>query len=272
MRVGLLLSTLVGASALQGAPPIRRPVAPARSAVRSASGLSMAEASGVMVEDPCVDCDVTDLMQGGALARTPPFKKIMAANRAEIAVRISRAATELNVASVAIYGFEDRYSQHRWGADQSFMLHKEEAASPISAYLDIDQIIAIAKDNGVDAIHPGYGFLSESPEFAQVGLQRAMPRARRDANTRRARRGGKASAVPRPRRCPRPSPPAPGAAAAGRRPPLPPLLPPPPRGQPPSPERSRAPGGSGGKGARPAAADEKDPRSRRTSVLRESSS
>jgi pyruvate carboxylase len=97
-----------------------------------------------------------------------PFKNIMAANRAEIAVRIMRAATELNTGTVGIFVKEDRYSQHRWGADRSFMLEKEEGATPISAYLDIPQIIQIAKDADVDAIHPGYGFLSESPEFAQA--------------------------------------------------------------------------------------------------------
>jgi pyruvate carboxylase len=97
-----------------------------------------------------------------------PFKKVMAANRSEIAVRIMRASTELNMATVAIYGFEDRYSQHRWGADQSFMLEKEESATPISAYLDIPQIIKIAKEAGVEAIHPGYGFLSENPDFAEA--------------------------------------------------------------------------------------------------------
>jgi pyruvate carboxylase len=96
------------------------------------------------------------------------FKNIMAANRAEIAVRIMRAATEMNAGTVGIYVNEDRYSQHRWGADRSFMLEKEDDATPISAYLDIAQIISIAKDADVDAIHPGYGFLSESPEFAQA--------------------------------------------------------------------------------------------------------
>jgi hypothetical protein len=98
----------------------------------------------------------------------PPFANIMAANRAEIAVRIMRAATELNCGTVGIYAHEDRYSQHRWGADQSFVLEKDDLATPISAYLDIAQIIKIAKEHGVDAIHPGYGFLSESPEFAQA--------------------------------------------------------------------------------------------------------
>jgi len=98
----------------------------------------------------------------------PPFTNIMAANRAEIAVRIMRAATELNAGTVAIYGHEDRYSQHRWGADRSYLLEKKEGASPISAYLDIDQIIKVAKEAHVDCIHPGYGFLSEAPQFAQA--------------------------------------------------------------------------------------------------------
>jgi pyruvate carboxylase len=98
----------------------------------------------------------------------PPFANIMAANRAEIAVRIMRAATEMNAGTVGIYVSEDKYSQHRWGADRSFLLEKEEGATPISAYLDIPQIIKIAHENNVDAIHPGYGFLSESPEFAQA--------------------------------------------------------------------------------------------------------
>lgn len=99
----------------------------------------------------------------------PPFKTIMAANRGEIAVRIMRAATEMNMGTVAIYCHEDRKCQHRWGADKSFRLEKQTPDStPISTYLDINQIIDIAKNSGVEAIHPGYGFLSESPEFAQA--------------------------------------------------------------------------------------------------------
>ena len=87
--------------------------------------------------------------------KEPPFRTIMACNRAEIAVRILRASTELNAATVAIYTHEDRYSQHRWPADRSYLLTKPEGASPISAYLDIPQIIQIAKQANVDAIHPG---------------------------------------------------------------------------------------------------------------------
>jgi hypothetical protein len=94
----------------------------------------------------------------------PIFANVMAANRAEIAVRIMRAATELNAGTVAIYTHEDRYSQHRWGADRSFMLEKEPQATPISAYLDIPQIIQIAKDANVDAIHPGKNSLALTQE------------------------------------------------------------------------------------------------------------
>jgi hypothetical protein len=82
----------------------------------------------------------------------PPFNNILAANRAEIAVRIMRAATELNVGTTAIYVDEDKFSQHRWGADKSFPLR--HSGAPISAYLDIDQIIKVAKKANVDAIHP----------------------------------------------------------------------------------------------------------------------
>lgn len=117
---------------------------------------------------------VTSVAEDGAMKKRKishrlPFKNIMAANRAEIAVRIMRAATELNAGTVAIYCQEDRFSQHRWGADRSYLLTpKSSTSTPISTYLDIPQIIQIAKDTNVDAIHPGYGFLSESPEFASA--------------------------------------------------------------------------------------------------------
>lgn len=114
------------------------------------------------------DAVETDIDTTPRAASSIPFTNIMAANRAEIAVRIMRAATELNAGTVGIFVNEDRYSQHRWGADRSFLLEKEEEATPISAYLDIPQIIKIAQEADVDAIHPGYGFLSESPEFAQA--------------------------------------------------------------------------------------------------------
>lgn len=90
----------------------------------------------------------------------------MAANRGEIAIRIDRAATELNMKTAAIYAYEDRASAHRWDSDESFLL--PASGTPVQAYLNIDNIVKIAKDNNVDAIHPGYGFLSESAEFAKA--------------------------------------------------------------------------------------------------------
>ena len=111
----------------------------------------------------------SDVSSSSSSVMQPPFKNVMACNRAEIAVRIMRAATELNCGTVAIYGYEDRFSQHRWGADRSYQLQtKSDESTPISAYLDIAQIIRIAKEANVDAIHPGYGFLSESPQFCQA--------------------------------------------------------------------------------------------------------
>jgi len=145
----------------------RMPLAAVPLRQRIISSLSQVHSSVAASTDPCTDCDVNDLLESPRRSPTP-FKRIMAANRAEIAVRIMRAATELNLPTVAIYGYEDRYSQHRWGADQSFMLEKTDAMSPVQAYLDIEQIIDVAKKSGADAIHPGYGFLSESPEFAQA--------------------------------------------------------------------------------------------------------
>lgn len=100
-----------------------------------------------------------------------PFRNILAANRAEIAVRIMRAATELNLGTVGLYVYEDRFSQHRWVADRSFAVDTSStitSRTPIQGYLDMDEMIRIAKMANVDAIHPGYGFLSESPVFAQM--------------------------------------------------------------------------------------------------------
>jgi len=96
---------------------------------------------------------------------TSKIKKIMAANRGEIAIRICRAAYELGLRTVSIFSHEDRLSLHRYRADESYLVG--EGKAPIAAYLDIDSIIQIALANHVDAIHPGYGFLAESSEFAQ---------------------------------------------------------------------------------------------------------
>ena len=90
----------------------------------------------------------------------------MAANRSEIAIRIFRAATDLGLTTVAIYAQEDRFSIHRFKADEAYQVGAGKG--PVAAYLDIEGIVAIAKEAGVQAIHPGYGFLSENPQFAKA--------------------------------------------------------------------------------------------------------
>ncbi|WP_205510637.1 pyruvate carboxylase [Longitalea arenae] len=93
------------------------------------------------------------------------FKKILVANRGEIAIRVLRAATELNIKTIAVYTFEDRYSLHRYKADEAYQIGKND--DPLKPYLDIEEIIRVAKHEKADAIHPGYGFLSENARFAQ---------------------------------------------------------------------------------------------------------
>ncbi len=90
----------------------------------------------------------------------------MAANRSEIAVRIFRAGTELGLRTVAVYAQEDRFCIHRFKADESYLVG--QGKGPVAAYLDIEGIVSVARQKGVDAIHPGYGFLSENPEFARA--------------------------------------------------------------------------------------------------------
>ncbi|NJW51836.1 pyruvate carboxylase [Salinimicrobium oceani] len=93
------------------------------------------------------------------------IKKVLVANRGEIAIRIFRACTEIGIRTVGIYTFEDRYSLHRYKADESYQIGDEK--EPLKPYLNISAIIRVAKQNNVDAIHPGYGFLSENAEFAR---------------------------------------------------------------------------------------------------------
>ncbi|MSR56393.1 MAG: pyruvate carboxylase [Planctomycetaceae bacterium] len=96
------------------------------------------------------------------------FRKLLVANRGEIAIRVLRTAHELGIRTVAIYSHEDRYALHRFKADEAYLVGK--AGEPLRAYLDIDGMIAVAKRYEIDAIHPGYGFLSENPDFAQACL------------------------------------------------------------------------------------------------------
>ena len=100
------------------------------------------------------------------LAPSPPFRKILVANRSEIAIRVFRSAHELGIRTVAIYSHEDRFALHRFKADEAYRVGKP--GEPIRAYLDIPGIVALAKEIGVDAIHPGYGFLSENANFADA--------------------------------------------------------------------------------------------------------
>lgn len=94
------------------------------------------------------------------------MKKLLVANRSEIAVRIFRSANELNLKTVAIYAEEDRFGVHRFKADEAYLVG--QGKGPVAAYLDIDSIISIAKSKNVDMIHPGYGFLSENAHFARA--------------------------------------------------------------------------------------------------------
>lgn len=93
------------------------------------------------------------------------IEKVLVANRGEIAIRIFRACVELDIKTVGLYTYEDRYSEHRYKADESYQIGKPE--EPLKPYLNIDEIIRVAKRNNVDAIHPGYGFLSENADFAR---------------------------------------------------------------------------------------------------------
>src|SRR5271168_3022030 len=94
------------------------------------------------------------------------MKKLLALNRGEIAIRILRAANELRLRTVAVFSQEDRLSLHRFKADEAYLIG--EGKGPVQAYLDVDGIVGLALEKGVDAIHPGYGFLAENP---------ALPRA-----------------------------------------------------------------------------------------------
>jgi pyruvate carboxylase len=107
-----------------------------------------------------------DVFFAPGMKKTKPIQKLLAANRSEIAIRIFRAANELGLRTVAVYSQEDRLALHRFKADEAYQIGAGKG--PVEAYLDIAGIIALAKEKGVDAIHPGYGFLSENPAFARA--------------------------------------------------------------------------------------------------------
>src|ERR1700761_4868154 len=95
-----------------------------------------------------------------------PFRRLLVANRSEIAIRVFRAATELGISTIAVYAEEDKLSLHRFKADEAYQIGKGKG--PVEAYLSIDEILRVAREAKADAIHPGYGLLSESPEFAEA--------------------------------------------------------------------------------------------------------
>src|SRR4051794_10275710 len=97
------------------------------------------------------------------------FRKLLVANRSEIAIRVFRSAHELGIRTVAIYSHEDRFAIHRVKADEAYQVGR--TGEPIRSYLNIPAIVALAKEKGVDAIHPGYGFLSENAAFARACLE-----------------------------------------------------------------------------------------------------
>ncbi len=113
-----------------------------------------------------------------------PINKILVANRGEIAIRIFRAASELNIRTVAIFTYEDRFSLHRYKADEAYMIGEKD--DPLAPYLDYDGIIDLAKRVEADAIHPGYGFLSENVHFVKAcekeGIRFVGPRSESMAN------------------------------------------------------------------------------------------
>ena len=96
------------------------------------------------------------------------MRKLLVANRSEIAIRVFRAATELGLQTVSVYTYEDRFALHRFKSDESYLIGPEDGGSPVKGYLDVEAIIAVAKAHGVDAIHPGYGFLSENAHLARA--------------------------------------------------------------------------------------------------------
>src|ERR1700722_10375408 len=101
-----------------------------------------------------------------ASAAIRPIRKLLVANRSEIAIRVFRSAHELDIRTVAIYAHEDRFALHRFKADEAYRVGTP--GEPLRSYLDIDSIVALARERQVDAIHPGYGFLSENPKFAKA--------------------------------------------------------------------------------------------------------
>ena len=100
------------------------------------------------------------------------IRKLLVANRSEIAIRIMRAATELKISTVAVFTEEDKYALHRFKADESYLIGR--GLGPVKAYLAIEEMLRVAREAGCDAVHPGYGFLSENPDFAEAVIEAGL--------------------------------------------------------------------------------------------------
>src|SRR5918994_3881021 len=100
------------------------------------------------------------------------FNKILVANRGEIAIRAFRASTEMGARTVAVFPYEDRWSEHRMKADEAYQIG--EPGHPVRAYLDPEAIVEVAVRSGADAVYPGYGFLSENPALAEECAARGI--------------------------------------------------------------------------------------------------
>ncbi|XP_041947923.1 pyruvate carboxylase, mitochondrial-like [Alosa sapidissima] len=120
----------------------------------------------LVVRRSCLTCLSRTAHTSPKAREYKPIKKVMVANRGEIAIRVFRACTELGIRTVAVYSEQDTGQMHRQKADEAYLIGK--GLPPVAAYLHIPDIIKVAKENNVDAIHPGYGFLSERSDFAQA--------------------------------------------------------------------------------------------------------
>src|SRR5580698_6154622 len=102
------------------------------------------------------------------------MRKLLVANRSEIAIRIFRSATELGLRTVAVYTYEDRFSLHRFKADEAYIVGPTLGGAPVKGYLDIPGLMEIAREHEVDAIHPGYGFLAENADLARACVENGI--------------------------------------------------------------------------------------------------
>ena len=114
----------------------------------------------------CFSLTLTEIKRKTVNHTMSEFSKILIANRGEIAIRVMRAANEMGKKTVAVFAEEDKLSLHRFKADEAYRIG--EGLGPVAAYLSIDEVIRVAKMSGADAIHPGYGLLSENPEFVDA--------------------------------------------------------------------------------------------------------